>query len=117
MPTDPEQDRQPENEHPGERTEERSKGRQLDAWRNVGRRRLWVRASREDRRMDAPLRSVEDDPTQVRAVSLADDVKVDGSGLRKLGSIDHGACLVIGVGAIGVVVPSIGLAATAARLR
>ena len=52
--------------------------------------------------MDAPLRSVEDDPTQVRAVSRADDIKVDGSGLRKLGSIDHGACLVIGVGAIGV---------------
>jgi hypothetical protein len=52
--------------------------------------------------MDAALRSVEHDPTQVRAISLADDVKVDGSGLRKLGSIDHGACLVTGIGAIGV---------------
>ena len=102
LPTDPEQDRQPENKHPGERTEEGSKGRQLDAWRNVCRRWLWVRASREHRRMDTPFRSVEDDPTQVRAISRADDIKVDGSGLRKLGSIDHGACLVIGVGAIGV---------------
>jgi len=103
LPTDPEQDRQPENEHPGERTEEGSKGRQLDSRRNLCLRRLLGGASREDRRMDATLRTVEDDPTQVRAVSLADDIKVDASGLRKLGSIVHGACLVIGAGAIGVV--------------
>jgi hypothetical protein len=59
----------------------------------VGQRRLWDSAPREDRRMDAPLRSVEDDPAQVRAVSLADDIKVDGNGLLRLGSIDHCACL------------------------
>ena len=102
LPTDPEEDRQPENEHPDERTEEGSEGRQLDGWRSVGRSRLWVRPSREDRRPHLPHRSVEDDPAQVCAVSLADDIKVDGEGLRYLRSIDHGACLVIGVGAIGV---------------
>ena len=102
LPTDPEQDRQPEDEHPDERTEEGSEGRQLDAWRNLGRCRPRVRPSLEDRRPDMALRSVEDDPAQVCAVSLADDIEVDGDGLGKLGSIDHGACLVIGVGAIGV---------------
>ena len=102
LPTDPEEDRQSENEHPGERAEEGSEGRQLNAWRNVGRYRLWVRPALEDRRPEVPLGSVEDDPAQVCAVSLADDIEVDGDGLGKLGSIDHGACLVIGVGAIGV---------------
>jgi hypothetical protein len=102
LPTDPDEDRQPKNQNPEERTEEGPEGRQLDAWRIVEQRRLWVRRSREDRRPDAPVRSVKDDPGQVCAVALADDIKVDGEGLGKLGSIDHGACLVIGVGAIGV---------------
>ena len=77
--------------------------------------RLWVRPSREDRRPHVPVRS--DRTTRPRSARYrADDIEVDGDGLWKLGSIDHGACLVIGVGAIGVEV-EYRTARNAARVR
>ena len=102
LPPDPEEDRQAGNEDPEKWTEEGPEGWQLDAWRKVGRCWLLLRSSLEDRRPEMPLRSSQDHPTQVCAVSLTDDIEVDGDVLGKLRSIDHGACLVIGVGAIGV---------------
>jgi hypothetical protein len=102
LPTNADKDRRPDDEHPHERTEEGSDGRQRDAGQLVDRYRPWVRPRREDRRPDVPVWSGEEDPLQVRTVSRADDIEVDGDALRKLRSIDHGACLAIGVGAIGV---------------
>ena len=85
--------------------------------RNVGQSRLWDGAAREDRRMDAPLRSVEDDPAQVRAVSRADDVKVDG----RLGSGKLDPSIIVlalsSAWARSASRSSIGLAATAPRVR
>ena len=105
LPTDPEQDRQPENEHPGEWTEEGIGAPAARRLANVCRRRrlrVRVRALRELGEWMRP--SGRSRMTRLRSARYRSPTisrsTVAGSG--SWDSIDHGACLVTGVGAIGV---------------